>query len=730
MAAGSIVIDLLMKTGSFVTDTGRAEKSLKSFKKTTVDVTGTLKGMLPLLSAGALTAWGKSVIDASDALNDLSIRTGVAVKDLASLELIAAQSDTSIESLGQGLNKLSRSIGQAEGGNKDAAEALKRLGVTTKDPIEGFLQLSDAVQKSTDRTKLNADLATVLGKSYQEFYVILSEGRTQLEASMKASEAYAIQQAKFAPQAAQFNDQLDILKQRLGVVGIAFIESTGILENFAGFVKIATDNVGELTKYTDLLTIALGAFAASKAVTTILGLSKTFGLVAGSVAGIAIALNQGLTPSVEKSVSRIAELQTAIDDAQNKLSSGKFTKPPIDIFGFDWASKSLKDSITRNTAEIAKERENLKKMLGEMPTVAPPKPTGDGGIGAPKETTVPTNPWSETTKDLAALIQKVQEAVNPNKNLNATLQEQLDAYYKLDPELKKYLQSQIDIANANERANMQAKMAVDTITERQKRLKELIGATSAGQAENQIKQATKDVQILNDALEADQISLKQYLQANDNLFGKTNEKINETKSFMKDLGAVFSSAFEQAVIDGQKFSGVLAGLANDIQRLITRKFITDPLMKGVDSIIGNAADKFGGWLGGTLFSAHGNVFDKSGVKAFATGGIVSSATNFAYGNNQLGVMGEAGPEAILPLSRVGGDLGIKAQIGTPVVNVNIHEAAGTRTSIEKSTDANGNMSIDVIVEQVESIMGRNIYRGAGLAPTIERRYGLNRAAGA
>jgi hypothetical protein len=38
--------------------------------------------------------------------------------------------------------------------------------------------------------------------------------------------------------------------------------------------------------------------------------------------------------------------------------------------------------------------------------------------------------------------------------------------------------------------------------------------------------------------------------------------------------------------------------------------------------------------------------------------------------------------------------------------------------------------IDVFVEQMEIQMSRKIGRGEGLAPTLERRYGLNPAAGA
>lgn len=727
MAAGSIVIDLLMKTGSFVTDTGRAEKSLKGFKSTAVDVTGTLKGMLPLLSAGVFVGWTKSVVDASDALNDLSIRTGVAVKDLASLELIAKQSDTSIEALGAGLNKLQRSIGQAEGGNKEISNALKELGVTTKDPIEGFLQLADAVEKSTDRTKLNNQLAQVLGKSYQEFYVILAEGRGQLEASIKASEAYAIQQAKFAPQAAQFNDQLDVLKQRLGQVGIAFVQESGMLKAFTDLAIFATDNTEALSRSIKILTIALTAFATSKAVTTIFGLSKAFGSIAGGAAAVATAFSMGMADTMDNMVGRIVDAQRELDELQPRLDKLTEKMKTGELGFFDKiAFKNLTKEVQDQTKKIEAERTKIKKALGDMAVPEMPKGSPDVGILPAKDKTIPDNPYAETTKNLAAFIQKVNDAIQPNKSLSVTLDEQLASFTNLDPAMKEYLKNQINIVKTNE----QGAKIIEDLTARQKRLKELLGQTDAGAANQLIKQSTKDVEILNQAYEAGEISLKEYLEAQSNLFGKTNEKINETKGFMKELGAVFSSAFEQAVIDGQKFSGVLAGLANDIQRLITRKFITDPLMKGVDSIIDNAAESFGGFIGTKLFSAKGNVFDQSGVKAFATGGVVSGATPFTYGNGSMGVMGEAGPEAILPLSRIGGDLGVKAQIGTPTVNVNIHEAAGTRTSVEKNTDANGNISIEVIVEQVESIMGRNIYRGAGIAPTIERRYGLNRAAGA
>lgn len=68
---------------------------------------------------------------------------------------------------------------------------------------------------------------------------------------------------------------------------------------------------------------------------------------------------------------------------------------------------------------------------------------------------------------------------------------------------------------------------------------------------------------------------------------------------------------------------------------------------------------------GTVASALGNVFDGGNVKAFAKGGVmrnkvIRKPTTFKMPTGQTGLMGEAGPEAIMPLSRDDdGRLGVK-----------------------------------------------------------------------
>ncbi len=66
-------------------------------------------------------------------------------------------------------------------------------------------------------------------------------------------------------------------------------------------------------------------------------------------------------------------------------------------------------------------------------------------------------------------------------------------------------------------------------------------------------------------------------------------------------------------------------------------------------------------VGAALPFAKGGAFSQGRVMPFAKGGVVSSATNFAM-RGGAGLMGEAGPEAIMPLARgPDGRLGVQAR---------------------------------------------------------------------
>ncbi|MCM0018432.1 MAG: hypothetical protein NBV67_00395 [Tagaea sp.] len=114
-------------------------------------------------------------------------------------------------------------------------------------------------------------------------------------------------------------------------------------------------------------------------------------------------------------------------------------------------------------------------------------------------------------------------------------------------------------------------------------------------------------------------------------------------------------------LNGAKLSAssLIQTLGSDIIEQILRKKIVSPIVDGATSALDGI---FGSLFGG---AADGAAFDNGRVIPFARGGVVERSTLFPM-RGGMGVMGEAGPEAILPLKRLGGGsgpLGVRADIG-------------------------------------------------------------------
>ena len=107
---------------------------------------------------------------------------------------------------------------------------------------------------------------------------------------------------------------------------------------------------------------------------------------------------------------------------------------------------------------------------------------------------------------------------------------------------------------------------------------------------------------------------------------RLTEKETNRRQALDQLGTTFSSAFEDAIVGGEKFSDVLSSLIKDIQRMFVRTQLLEPLMSNLfgggsssskgggflSSIFGGGSSKGGGWM-----SSIGSIF--SGVTSHATG---------------------------------------------------------------------------------------------------------------
>ena len=133
------------------------------------------------------------------------------------------------------------------------------------------------------------------------------------------------------------------------------------------------------------------------------------------------------------------------------------------------------------------------------------------------------------------------------------------------------------------------------------------------------------------------------------------------------------------------------------------------LNKLFTQLLGNLFPNVFGAGGSIALNAEGNAFMHGRVTAFATGGVVSSPTLFGM-RGGLGLMGEAGPEAILPLQRIGGRLGVAAQGGGGTqVNIIDQRQGGAQIETRRERGPDGR---EIVTAIVRDEMARGGFDGA------------------
>jgi len=145
------------------------------------------------------------------------------------------------------------------------------------------------------------------------------------------------------------------------------------------------------------------------------------------------------------------------------------------------------------------------------------------------------------------------------------------------------------------------------------------------------------------------------------------KKLSETDKLYKQVGKTIQqsvgSAIEGLIFSTQSLGESLSNFAKSLASMF--------LQFGIKTAF-SALGEGGGFLGKLFGSANGNVFAENKIVPFAYGGIVDKPTLFPMANG-MGLMGEAGPEAIMPLRRnSSGRLGVEAAgtgFGSVVVNV-------------------------------------------------------------
>lgn len=171
----------------------------------------------------------------------------------------------------------------------------------------------------------------------------------------------------------------------------------------------------------------------------------------------------------------------------------------------------------------------------------------------------------------------------------------------------------------------------------------------------------------NVPLEMDRI---EKLAATEEALRKATQAEQQRKSLMDSISGHIEAGF-MAMVDGSmSVENAFKSMLRNIILEIYRQQVAKPAASFITS----------------LFSANGNVFSNgSHIQAYANGGVIGGPTYFPMSGGKTGLMGEAGPEAIMPLKRgANGRLGVEMTgSGQVVVNNNFNISANGDDSVKR-----------------------------------------------
>lgn len=224
------------------------------------------------------------------------------------------------------------------------------------------------------------------------------------------------------------------------------------------------------------------------------------------------------------------------------------------------------------------------------------------------------------------------------------------------------------------------------------------------------------------------VAISREFQPSSALYTGTQQYLTSVGTTSQQVASAISSTFgrlEDSLVEFIRkgtfeFSKFTEAILDDLTRIIVRAAIIQPLANGILGSFSPGANT--GNAGNTNVAPAKNGFAPSGtgVTMFANGGVVNNTTPFTYGGSKQGIMGEAGPEAIMPLTRHNGVLGVQASQAPVVININNESDA--QISQKESVGSDGSKSIEILITNtVKEGMAKGSFDRQ-----LKQSYGLNR----
>ena len=618
------------------------------------------------ISVGALVGFTKNALSAVDAIGEVAEQVGIGTGALQAFSQAAITTGLSTEELQRGLAALTRKIADAVQGDKAAIESFQRLGVAFQNAdgsgraTEAVLgDLADQLKEMDSATEKAAATTSLMGDRLgQKFIPMLSQGRQGL---------------------------IDVTAEMLRMGTIATPEMIA--------------KAGEASDKMDALTSSFRAFANNLTVTVAPAIVTVIDGLNRLIFGMSIAEQRArLEGTIGAAEARIGQLQQGntgtAPGRRGSIRSGLAgtaqgqTGETIEsmIAQERQAIEGARAELERLREQEDRLRQQANQILSPNEPFGPPLPPGyrfpgQGGGGGAAPRVTGRDPFAEALREQQSLLRA-------NETAYERYQRQLEELAALQDRLNEAEQQGVEINGVRVRA-----LSTEELSRATERF-----ATELERAEKQTER---------------------------------------TDRMGVQMGMSFSSAFEDAILDGKRFSEVLKSLERDIARIIIRTAVTGPAGEAIASAVSGGMRSIMGSFSSTsvptsspgvpssasgpLYSANGNAFIGGNVIPFANGGVVSSPTMFPMARG-MGVMGEAGPEAIMPLQRgADGKLGVRAggggQAGVVINQTITIDARGADPEVDQKIRA----AITIATRQAQAEMLDAVNRGGNAAKVMGRR---------
>jgi hypothetical protein len=696
---------------------GRAKNAALGFNSLKGAVGGFAAAIAGSAIVGGLGAMVKSAVNLGDELGKMSARTGVAQGALIGLRNAAALSDVENEKLQAGLTRLNVAMLAAADGNAAAEAKFKRLGISVKNAAgevrptdQVFKDLGDRFKDMPNGAEKAAAAVSIFGKAGADLIPLLNGGREAMEAfNFELSD-------EFAARSELFNDTLTILgfktegfKLQLADALLPALQS--ILEVFGDLFDTKNDWTAlfEVIKL-GLRAVATVLFATIKLVDVFVKtIVYTFDAIdkalRGDFAAAGEALSQGFGAGLEQAKRDFALIGKLFTDAPAPTSGLGRRR----LGGMEDPAAADREAKTRAAAsrKAAKEEERLEQQRQTLQEQAfdlqeklrrsiedTRAAYAAVGLSAAEALSVQRgNELTDATRTTNDLVDNLVDLANKFAAVGVSF----DMKPTIDL-INEYGKALANVADAE--YNQGLKDLLPSLEEYDAKIAEVTrGKTELTELEKlnaQVNLLQLDILAQTNPALAEHVDLLRQRaaaldEATKKQFGKQfsqsfEDGIKSMGDLAGNLGSSFASAFEgmanqltEFVTTGKaNFRDFAASVLKDISRMIIRYAIFNAVRGILNAFNPEAA------AAPLVQTANGGVFAQNGIQPFARGGIVDRPTLFPFAKG-TGLMGEAGPEAIIPLKRGrDGKLGVAGGGGgTTNVVVNV-DASGSKVEGDQS----------------------------------------------